>query len=317
MTIGFDNKNGYWKSTYSFNTMCFANINKRFVSFRDVVQDLESNDQNICYPHTEGSLLNTYFGNQASSIIAVSFNDNTSNNKVFKSLSIEGGLVNENQDQINFFRANSDNSPNKIAFGGRLREKGGVLYGHVGTVSTDTNTNISVVGLVKSITEFPQTPQKSLIELYNPDYSNVTNESLFFFVSSDERVWARYSNDFLESPGSLVNNNNYEMTHNWFDQNTNLKPDPSTSLGSYIDGSSIRVDWPFSGYEETNPLFTDKVESGEMMLFCVTPSSINGDQPKGQYAEAWFVLPVQSVNGGFEINAINLNYETVSADHSK
>lgn len=308
MTIGFDNKNGYWKSTYSFNTMCFANINKRFVSFREVVQNLEADNQNICYPHTEGSLINTYFGNQSSSIIAVSFNDNTSNNKVFKSLSIEGGLVNESEDQINFFRANSDNSPDKIAYGGRLREKGGVLYGHVGSISRDTNANVSIVGIVTDIGEIESGSRD--VKVLNADTSNITGGTLFFFMNATDNENYIYGTSL--SDDSLTQQGLAAGTIVTYDD---MNPDTDgwgieSSEDNLMENNVIKL--KIGNIDEDS--FEGYLDDGTIMLFAVTPSGINGEQPKGQYADAWFILPA---NGGFELNAINLNYETVSADHSK
>ncbi len=54
----------------------------------------------------------------------------------------------------------------------------------------------------------------------------------------------------------------------------------------------------------------------ELILCSVSPSNINGEQPKGQYAESFFIMN-PGIGKGFEINAFNLNYEVTDLDHSK
>lgn len=316
MTIGFDNKNGYWKSTYSYNTMCFASMNKRFLSFRDVRSDESPSEQTICYAHTENSGLNTFFENAGqNSIIAVSFNDNVSQNKIYKSLSIEGSRISEALNSINFFRANSDNNPDKVTpSGGRLREKGGVMYGHIGSIATDTNTNISIVGPVESI-ESSSIANTLRVIVNGADYSNVTSNSRFFFVSNDGEIWSKGDHNAMQYYGVIGETENWTMEYDWIEDNTNLRVYIQGDNNDYFSGSSIIINnFSQSVYDNSSGNFTEAVEDGEMMLFCATDTAVNGEQPKGQYSEAWFVMPP---NNGFEVNAINLNYETVSADHSK
>lgn len=314
MTIGFDNKNGYWKSTYGFVTTCFASLNKRFVSFAQILPN--ANELNICYLHTETSPYNTFLGQSPqSSIIAVSFNDLVSNNKVFKSLSVEGGRIPETTGTVNFFRANSDNTPEKITpSGGRLRDKGGVVYGHIGSISRDTNANVSIVGVVTEVGVVEGGFRT--VKVLNADTSNITRDTLFFFMNATDNANYIYgtspTDDSLTQQGLAAGT---IVTYDDMDPNTNIdgwgieSPGGSTNV-SLMENNGINLK-----INSTNAgSFNEYLDGGTIMLFAVTPSNINGEQPKGQYADAWFVLPA---NGGFELNAINLNYETVSADHSK
>jgi hypothetical protein len=81
----------------------------------------------------------------------------------------------------------------------------------------------------------------------------------------------------------------------------------SNDGGLFVTGVNTEV-----GTNVFNQL-SEKIENGAILVCHVTPTYINGDMPRGQYAEAVFLIPPKD----FEIYAFNLNYEPTDLDHSK
>lgn len=296
-SIGFDNKEGFWKSEYSYSTSCFGSSNKRFVSFREVI----GNEDSICYLHDENSLPNQFYGTQQTSIISVSFNDNVSSNKIYKSLSIEGGGLVEDLTLVNLFRANSDSDTQKETSltAGTIKESGGIFYGHIGGIGRDTEANINAIGVYE---DHYDSEGGSIIKTIESNYSNIVSNSRLFFLNSSGQVLV-YNGSTLadwDQPvtwGSLSddNNNAFEV---FYEANE-----------PYVLKNGIKTNLPAAAIESyfiLNP--------NETLILCsITNSSINGEFPKGQHAEAAFVIPASN----FEIYAFNLNYEPTDLDHSK
>ena len=66
-------------------------------------------------------------------------------------------------------------------------------------------------------------------------------------------------------------------------------------------------------FEETATAGADIYSAGEYLLFSVTPASINGDDLKGQTADATVLLG----NQPYELYALNVEYSPTDLDHSK
>jgi hypothetical protein len=152
------------------------------------------------------------------------------------------------------------------------------------------------------------------VKVLNADTSNITRDTLFFFMNATDD--ANYIYGTSPTDDSLTEQGLAAATIvTYDDMNPNTDGWGIESAGGSTNVSLMENNGIKLKIGSTSAGFFDTYLDGEtIMLFAVTPSSINGEQPKGQYADAWFVLPA---NGGFELNAINLNYETVSADHSK
>lgn len=318
-TIAFDNKNRFWKSEYTYSTTCFGNINKKFISFSQTT----GTGNNQCWKHEDNSPLNTFYGgNQETSSIGVSFNDNVSTNKIYKSLSIEGSRTAIPSSDLNIFRANSDNERDKISTLGAVTEKGGILYGHVGNIGRNTSSNISVVGKIEEVLEadssYTDTSGGTLISenwakfiIKNGNFNNVSRNSRFFILKANGEsgylavgqalpgIWGFSTASPISLDGDLADSVNNAYTPQGDDEDYLIK-----------NGIIIR------GKYNSNAL-QNLIEPQEGLILCAaSPSNINGEQPKGQYAESFFIMNPGS-GKGFEINAFNLNYEVTDLDHSK
>ena len=84
-TIGFSNKNNMWTSKYDYVASNYSTIDKKFFSSNK----LTTSDSTIAWRHNEGSP-NTFYDTAYPSTVAVSFANNPSENKIYKSMSLEG-----------------------------------------------------------------------------------------------------------------------------------------------------------------------------------------------------------------------------------
>jgi len=302
MTIAFDNKNNKWKSEYSFQTTCFSTVEDSFVSYRELTPFLNA-FRTILYEHREDSVKNSWYESvQQPSTIGVSFNDNASNNKIFKTVSIEGGNINNQGGAVNLFFANSDNRVQKSSIIGPVTERGGIYYGTVGTTVVNSQSNVEVLGVVES---YEQVDQNLLIRFNGSDSSSVSARSRFFLIDTSQEPYAAFrflAGNWFVSTASNVMQTAYDSLPN------NFSPIQSGDF-SYQNGILVAGPTAFN-----MAVFNARIENGEIYIAHMTPSYVNGDQLRGQYAEAIFSIPA---NPSFEIYGFNLNYEPTDLDHSK
>ena len=297
-TIAFDNKNNFWKSNYSYETNCFGSNDKRFVSFRDAPVSLSP--PSICWEHKKSSPKNKFYTFPAQkSKIGVSFNDAVSANKIYKSLSIEGGRIDDGE-VVNMFRANSDHTVNKTASVGTVKQKGGISYAHVGGVATNGQSNFETLGVLSSYQSVDL--ETILLGIDGGDLSNVIETSKIILFDT-------HTNQFIHPFGAIYYELDFSsVTGPYNEVKSEVKPLRqkgffSNDGGLFVTGVKISVFQQLS----------EKIENGAILVCHVTPTYINGDMPRGQYAEAVFLIPPKD----FEIYAFNLNYEPTDLDHSK
>ena len=156
-TISFDNKKGYWKTRYSFIASCYSFLDKLFFS-----SPKTSVSGQVLWGHNAG-VNNKFYGQQKSSGLAVTFNDHVSNNKVFKTLSLEGT---SNIEGLNTFKVNNSSDPTqlKTTHIGTLQERGGIMYGDIGKVSKITGSNIKTIGVLNSFIPEAEFPSGLLVD---------------------------------------------------------------------------------------------------------------------------------------------------------
>jgi hypothetical protein len=234
-----------------------------------------------------------YYDEVGGSGVSVSFNDRVSSNKIYKSISLEG-TSNIQDESFNTFVVNADNNPAKQFSMGRIKDKGGILYGHIGLSNTLLDgSNVKVIGSadVSSLEEGPL----DAIVFESGDYNfrqkteSVTNNSKFLFFSNN----SFYNLDFQEvslSEGSSFAEVSADIA----------------SLSSSADGSVS-----FEKVDGFNMLSNPGLQTVNVIE--ITPQEINGAPPRGQYAQADIVLG----SAPYELYAINVNYEPTDLDHSK
>lgn len=341
-TIAFDNSDLFWKTRYSFFSSCYAWLNKLLISFHKT--EAPANQGVLFYSHNAGVGYNNFYANTAviGSSIHVSFNNQVSNNKIFKTLSIEG--TQNIKDNIGVFSVNSDNSPDKNFAVGKLKDKGGIVYMDIGRNNKNTSANVKCMGVISSA---------DVIDVDHSLYDTISDLnaigrymsfSLFGGDSSSQSGGAggqrsvyfikKVSTSSPSSEPELVFNLDYEpiihsSTHAAMRDSTlginsvdyfrlPLIDSPDADVPNHYNGEKILFarNLPAVGVDSDAQSMSDTInndDSNTYFLFQVSANSIYGDEPRGQYAEAYIVLG----NLPFEVYAMNLNYEPTNLDHSE
>jgi hypothetical protein len=295
-TIAYSNKGGYWKTKYTWFASFMEKVGRKFfTSSIDGASTPTDYPSSLVWKHNlnDDAKRTNYYDEVGGSGVSVSFNDRVSSNKIYKSISLEG-TSNIQDESFNTFVVNADNNPAKQFSMGRIKDKGGILYGHIGLSNTLLDgSNVKVIGSadVSSLEEGPL----DAIVFESGDYNfrqkteSVTNNSKFLFFSNN----SFYNLDFQEvslSEGSSFAEVSADIA----------------SLSSSADGSVS-----FEKVDGFNMLSNPGLQTVNVIE--ITPQEINGAPPRGQYAQADIVLG----SAPYELYAINVNYEPTDLDHSK
>jgi acetyl-CoA carboxylase carboxyltransferase component len=124
-TIAYSHKGGFWKTKYTFVAGWMARVGRLFYS-----GDKTPTTQAAWRHNSDTAKRTAYYIDPGTtpigSGISVSFNKNVSQNKIYKSFSIEGT---SNINGANTFVVNSDSDDVKSGSMGRLTNKGGYCMG--------------------------------------------------------------------------------------------------------------------------------------------------------------------------------------------
>ncbi len=147
MTIAYKPKNGFWSSRYSYDTSCFAQIDKKLLSFSEAIDGAQNDENELAWEHRDDSAKCVFYGGaQTLPYIKLTVNDNPSKNKVYRSMSIEGSYLLGSQTQ--FFANNSSQQTQlrQTVYNGVV-EKGGIFYSGVGRVGqVSTGNSLKIIG---------------------------------------------------------------------------------------------------------------------------------------------------------------------------
>ena len=296
-TIAFNTKTGDWSTRYSFLSNCYGFLNKLFFS------NYETDSAFVPWLHNSDKASRTqYYSKIYGSGISVTFNDNVSANKIYKSFSLEGT---SNITGENYFVVNTDNSPDKRYSLGKLKDKGGIMYGHIGQAQNMmAGGNLELVGLIDvalvgasdgligltiTTTENDLLPSSanSLYILGEPQ-----DDGSIIFTSLFGPLQSTIGSGFVE-----------------------FTPNDELNVGSNPDNLELAVSTfngqPFKTIAFNTSQGVPENPSGKL-LFEVNPSNIFGDEPRGQYAEAIISLGSQP----YELYSLNVDYEPTNLDHS-
>ena len=291
-TIAFSNSKNVWTSRYTFVSSCIGWIRSFMVSSPALVN---TNSSKLFWRHDESSSdNNNFYGLQADSVIGVSFNDNPSANKQFKSFSIESSDP-ENISGLNTFQVNKGGTnyiPKETEIG-VVKQKGGIIYGHIGEDKKITASNISFMGVVKSIQGLFDDTEDLPLEEAEELYSNAGNSAGYKYIK-------------LESVESIPNTAS-EFKLLITSQFGSFKNNPSGAAAAATTPSSGTV------YYKGGIIITGantSLSEGDAVFIGYINS--NGDSPKGQYADAVVSLG----SDDFEVYALNVEYSPTNLDHN-
>lgn len=315
-TIGFNNKKSIWTSKYDYQSSNYASIDKKFFSCRDTVK---AADDVIAWEHNKNSSNNNFYGTQHDSIIHVSFNDNQSQTKIYKTFSVEGT---ENlAGSLNTFTTSEFLQPDSgtmVTEVGNLSNKGGILFGHMGRDQRlKANVNLKHIGsfLAPSIMGDVVDTITSQLYIIKGTFGSTV-------VSSNSPTYVLFS--FESDPNSLISIglqgevNNVALGSSYFSINSGitvaLNQDVENTYGTSTTDEGLVIRSGTSQMNRLAELCASPLNLGKTCnVFVATDPTINGDFLRGQYAEAAINLG----NGNFELYALNVNYEPTDLDHSK
>ena len=307
-TIGFNDKKNIWTSKYDYESSNYASLDKQFFSCRKTV---EASDDVVCWEHHKNSANNNFYGTQYSSAIAVSFNDNPSQNKLYKTFSVEGS---ENlKGSLHSFATSETLQPGQTPLTvnvDTLKNKGGILYGNIPKdPRIKANVNMKFIGSTSRETTTQSLGQD--LFFFNGVLGNtaftVDQSTKFAFVFGNSINPVVITPD--GSPVSIEENTDFYTLSSGF-----VSPSLSELDALEIDdplGKGIIVKATLQAYNA----FIQSLggTDGIVSIFAITDPEINGDFLRGQYAEAYIRLG----SDNFELYSMNVNYEPTDLDHSK
>jgi hypothetical protein len=307
-TIAYNHKGGYWKTRYSFFASFMKSVGRRFFSSPSRPIGLDPDDDTVVdhlvWQHNSDSDTNrtNFYGSVGGSGISVSFNDNVSSNKIYKSFSLEGT---NNISGVNTFVVNSDNSPDKQFSMGPIKDKGGILYGHIGLSNLLLDgSNIEAIGTIEQTNLLDSTGLIVPAGNYNlkRTKSAVKNKCKYILMDGQGTFYNMAGAQITFNPGSSYFTSDFlePFNLNIFEGTPFLQFLPVEGAGGYSDA--------FDTFEQyLGPI------QGSATLLEITPQNINGTPPRGQYAQADIALG----SAPYELFSLNVNYEPTDLDHSK
>ncbi len=318
-TIAYSNRGGFWKTRYTFFSSCYAFVDRCLISFaKSFVSD-------AVWKHDENETRTSFYGGvPAGSGVSVTFNENPSQNKVYKAFSLEST---NNVTGDSTFTVNNSSVPaqTKEVQAAPLVERGGIMYGHIGMETRSSGSNVRLVGRIRNVDAFIPTGLPPAV-VYNVDFAEGGKSNLSKLLISS--AGAPNSTKFF-----IYNNSPAENQAQYFTINSATAIDPSLDYDQFPSDlilasnaetntteESIFLTPTFTGeqdfatyLEEIGPVGQDIYSSGEFLLFSITPESINGESPKGQTADAVINLG----SAPYELYALNVEYSPTDLDHSK
>jgi len=294
-TIAFNTKTGDWRTRYSFLPNCYGFLNKLFFS------NNETDSNQVAWLHNSDTEPRTaYYGKTYGSGISVTFNENVSTNKIYKSFSLEGS---NNITGENYFVVNTDNSPVKRYSLGKLKDKGGIMYGHIGQAQNMmAGGNLELVGVIEGLAgAFPGSMSFFMTTTEN-DLLPSSADSLYILGEPQEDGSIVFTS-FYGPLESTINSGFIEFTPTDL-ANVGYNPEDLAQSVNYVNGRPVKT------IALQSPAFP--VPPIGLLLFEVNPSNMFGDEPRGQYAEAIISLGSQQ----YELYSLNVDYEPTNLDHS-
>jgi len=330
-TIAYNHKGGYWKTKYTFFASFMQSVGRKFFSSPSAGATVSGGRaQDLLWKHNsdDDSKRANFYGVPSGSGMSVAFNDKVSSNKIYKSFSIEG-TNNISGSAINTFVVNSDNNPNKQFSIGPVKDKGGILYGHIGLSNTLLDgSNITPLGQigVKSVDGLDSGVEIMEIVGGFLRANFVTNVSQDrSTIGSFEKPNSKY---ILLSQSTLSTGYIPRFFSLYGQEITGIESGisygssilgPKTFFSKQVDTMTGETFISFILYDDDGaPIILDDTHvqgdlTGLFTLLEITPQNINGAPPRGQYAQAELFFGSQP----YEIFSLNVNYEPTDLDHSK
>ena len=257
-TFAFKNNNKYWVTRYSFQPNNYSRINRDFFTpnLRTVSYPapLPNNYRLQLWRHNPDSAKCTYYDEVYPSSISFTFNENVSANKIYKNLSIEGSLSNDQITSVQF-RANDTKNPTQLRPTNifNFTEKGPSLHANIGRKTQVSRANVKPIGILRGAYQVYYPENQGLILYTGKSLSNVLNDE--DSLATLEAAGQGYLNNQYNATSSVTSAaaSNRIFLHVDFFSNyqassarTKYTLDPSAALEE--QGSFNSVSAPFQSY---------------------------------------------------------------------
>ena len=341
-TIAYSHRGGYWKTRYTFLSSCYTFINRTFLSF-GMSTNLNPPDNDaslysgLCHRHDDDDTPRTSFYGfpPDGSGIAVTFNNTPSQNKVYKAFSLEST---NNVNGLTAFTVNNSTVEGQIknVEAGPLREAGGIMYGHIGQEVRALGANINYHGRIQGIEDNVQIADADpgfgggavlatlIMRWDDAGYNNLIIEQdlssrLFLSKVEVQHAICHFVNETVDEgvDGDLrrVTNNELQVYGNMpvFARPISVSGDRLTVKVNFDEAAPFTEVGAWGLYNIlTGENYGGKGNVTDLLLHSITPESVNGDDPKGQTADAVVTLG----SAPYELYALNVEYSPTNLDHS-
>ena len=257
-TFAFKNNNKYWVTRYSFQPNNYSRINRDFFTpylrTINIASPSLNNYRFQLWRHNPDSAKCTYYDEVYPSSISFTFNENVSANKIYKNLSIEGSLSNDQITSVQF-RANDTKNPTQLRPTNifNFTEKGPSLHANIGRKTQVSRANVKPIGILRGAYQVYY-PQNQGLNLYTGKFlSDVLNdEDSLATLEAAGQGYLNNQYNATSSVNSAAESNRIFLHVDFFSNyqassaRTKYTFDPSVALEQ--GGSFTSVNAPFQSY---------------------------------------------------------------------
>ena len=331
-TIGFSNKVNQWTSRYSYGSSDFSRVRNKFMSSPSSPLT-NANHESPVWLHNSGDEYNKFYGLSVPSSLVVSFNEKSSNNKIFKTFSVEGSGNLSGSTSImktnNHIDVRNNSNPNQAVSIDFLRTINGTTYGPIaserGLFPGKNVINLGLVTRVRYIPDFSGVPAHYRVHLDNttgisPQVYQAPRFQMkmcILVVDQTNPQGTRYLFSNGQTVGVTQMVNQTYSTISAFTQdaavfNDGSLPDSFVAFNPQLNTFNYTA--PNGALKELIDYHTDQPATDVYLIGIAHPSLV-GEPARGKFAEASIQVPVSK--GYFEISSLNLQYDTIQLAHDK
>ena len=307
-TFAYSERQSAWTTRYSFVPTCYASSGDEMLSFKDNV--------GTAWLHDKNSARNDFYGVKNKSSIELSFNDDPSSVKIFKSVSLETNRNNWSYIFSTNEEYDDSNNQQSLLTAKTLEDKEGFKYLEVPRSRLNSSANVVPVPSVTSI----QRPvfdilQEILLEA-GPNVLvdvnlNAIEVNSFPSAPFGNSITLLASFDDPDLSGQLQTLSSFSSATPPFVvlENSLLGLDISiVSIGNGVMTLSLPIPSNFlddSGFIALYVQVFEQYITTASNLFAVSPAEINGDEMRGPYLN----LRLESASSKpLELHSINAEY---------
>jgi len=307
-TFAYSERQSAWTTRYSFVPTCYASSGDEILSFKDNV--------GTAWLHDKNSARNDFYGVKNKSSIELSFNDDPSSVKIFKSVSLETNRNNWSYIFSTNEEYDDSNNQQSLLTSKILEDKEGFKYLEVPRSRLNSSANIVPVPGATSVDGlFSEVLQEILLEA-SPNVLvdvnlNAIEVNSFPSAPFGNSIILLASFDDPDLSGQLQTLSSFSSATPPFVvlENSLLGLDISiVSIGNGVMTLSLPIPSNFLGDSSFITLYLQAFEqylTTASNLFAVSPAEINGDEMRGPYLN----LRLESASSKpLELHSINAEY---------